>query len=373
MKVDERAGGEGFPEGFVELPAAVYRDDPCWIPEDPAGVRAAFSSANPFFEAGGTRLFSVPGEARAAATFDPALRIEGEPVAFFGYFESRGAPASDAALFQRVEAWARERGARSLYGPINFNTALAYRLRLSAEPGALPFLGEPYNPPDYPARLEAQGYALNQRYLTQVLPVPAVQAALETQRPALDALLAEGYRMAPFDTDLWLARIGDFHALAHSIFRENFAYRPMSPEAFASLAGRPLLRKICAESSIVCFAPDGAVAGYALAYPHWGPLVVQAAGADRVALGDLDYARHIDALRRKPPVGAIGKTIGLHPDHRGRGLFQAMLLAGWDRSQSRYDLWYAALIREDNSSRRAFEFFQTAERWYGLYRKPLGP
>src|SRR5262249_33133093 len=116
MNIAECEGGKGLPEGFAELPAAVYAGDPLWIPEEPEETAFAFSSANPWFRAGRARTLAIPGRARVAVFCDPRTVIEGRQAAFFGYWESSGDAAAEAAVMDRACQWARQEGCEILYG-----------------------------------------------------------------------------------------------------------------------------------------------------------------------------------------------------------------------------------------------------------------
>ena len=48
-----------------------------------------------------------------------------------------------------------------------------------------------------------------------------------------------------------------------------------------------------------------------------------------------------------------------------------MLLLGFERGLTAYDLWIAGMMREDNPSRAIFAHVATSERQYALYGKPL--
>jgi len=368
----ERDGRDGPPAGFVELPGEVYRGDPLWIPEDPTSVEAAFSSANSWFDGGQARLFSIAGKVRAAAFFEPQQRIAGEPVAFFGYFESTGDAAAERAVMDAIEAWARARGAQTLYGPINFNTTTGYRLLLEMEPGGLPFLGEPYNPPSYPAALEALGFRLHQGYGSQLIPCDLARRVVDAAKPALDAFLAAGYRFEQPTHEAWVRSLPQLHQMVDAIFGENFAYTPLGYDAFARLMGPTLLRRICPRTSVMAFAPSGEAVGFALIYPHWGPLIVQGrADGPPIAPRDLDYVTHAPLLAGQRPRSMISKTFGVHPAYRQKRLFSVLALLCFERSIGHYDFHYAALMRDDNHSRRLFESTGVRERRYGLYAKPL--
>ena len=369
----EKVGGEGVPEGFLALPGLVYADDPLWIPEDPVAVECAFSSSNPWFARGGrAQAFCLPGRARVAAFLEAGRLIDGSPAAFFGYWESIGDAASDAALFARAEAWAREQGGLGLYGPINFTTYGSYRLRLEAEPGAVPFPGEPYNPVSYPQRLEALGFHLCETYLTQVSDAAGARVLCQGRRPALERLKAEGYCFQPLEPGTWLAHLPELHRLADGIFGGNFAYTPMSYAAFSESCGEAFIARCCPETSVIAYGPEGDIAGLFLVYPHYGPLVVQGQGARRVSVGALRFDQHWPELLEQGPPAAILKTVGVAPPHRRKGLMEALTVFVLDRGERRYAQWLGALIRQDNPSRRFGGDRVARERWYGLYVKRLG-
>lgn len=367
----ERAGSAGVDDAFVALPHQLYAGDPRWIPEEPAAVARAFSTANRWHERGHARTFVVPGRARVAAFFDPGAAVDGAPAAFFGYFETDGEPSVDRALFDRVEAWARAAGATHLYGPINFTTALGYRVLLDAEPDALPFPGEPYNPPWYGEELRALGFTLERRYLTQHVDRARAAATLERRRPLLARLERRGYRFGEIADDEWMARLPELHALADRMFAGNFAYTPMAYPEFAAAFGEGLLRRRWRELSGIAHAPNGDIAGFFLVFPHWGPLVVQGAGEARLCPSALDYARDARRLDGRSARIAVLKTVAVHPAYRRRGVAEA--LSAWllARAATACDELWGALIREDNASRRLSTGETPALRWYGLYGKRL--
>lgn len=371
MTIHETDGVDGLPPGFLELPGIVYRDDPSWIPEDPHSLAAAFSAGNPYFERSRARAVCIPGKARAVAFFDPELRIDNEPVAYAGYFESVGDGDAHAEVLGRVERWAREQGAAVLYGPIQFNTAHSYRFRLSGPSDFAPFLGEPYNPDSYPRYWEEQGFQLARRYSSQLIPMQKLHQALTIFQPLREALLAEGYRFECPTVESWLRHLPTIHEMVDAIFSQNFAYSRRSYAAFAALLEPAILHKICQQSSILVYAPDGSLAALGLSYPHYGPLLVQGRGSARILSRDIDYHQHAPLLAEQQPRGCIGKTLGVHPAHRRKGIKEVLLLTGFERSLSTYDIWCAATMREDNPSRRVFSQVAISEHWYALYSKRL--
>ena len=369
MSIIERDGRGGVPAEFLELPRRVYRDDPMWIPEEPDELERAFSVGNPWFEMGDARLLCVPRRGRVAVFEGPATRVEQRPSAFFGFFESAGDERDDAALMRAAEHWAAERGAGTMYGPIDFTTFGRYRLRIGAEPGAMTFPGEPYNPTDYPLRLERLGYRAHLSYITQIGPAPLPR--VREKHDVVSTLTDAGYRFERLDGDLWLARLAEIHRSVDAIFGDNFGYTPLGWEAFRGACGIPLAARLCPEASVIAVGPEGDIAGFFLVLPQYGPLLVQGAGAARLRAAELCRARDLPRLLRGGRADAIAKTAGVMPAHRGKGLMDALACCAVSRGAELYDRWYGALIRSDNRSRRFAHGHTTAERGYALYAKTL--
>ena len=371
MKVSSTEGLSGVPDGFCELAQAVYQGDGQWIPEDPQAIHQAFSDDNAWFQKGRARAFIVEGKARAAGFIRQDALIDGVQAAFFGYWETTQDPEADALLMSELETWAKGEGASVLYGPINFTTYGTYRLRTSAEPGAKTFQAESYNPEGYPGVLEALGFEVCQRYLVQISSHESVMQMAEPFRALIEGFEASGYRFEPLSPELWLGRMTELHALVDRTFQHNFAYTPLPYSAFEKACGEAFVNKACPHSSVVALAPDGSVAGFSLIYPHYGPIITQSAGHDRVAVSELTFGQHAPLLQNVRPRVGVAKTLATAPGHQSKGLMGAMGSLGVLNNVDRYDAWFAAMIRSDNHSRRYTKGRHAAERWYALYKKAL--
>jgi ribosomal protein S18 acetylase RimI-like enzyme len=365
VTVIAREAHEGVPAGFVEVAQAVYRDDPRWIPEDPEDVRSAFSRANPWFDGRGALALCIPGKARAAVFHDPAMILDGGPAAFFGYWESTGDASAEDRLMTAIRAFARERGARRVYGPIQFSTAHTYRLRLTVEPDGAPFLGEPYNAPSYPDALQALGFRVRERYVTQLIDSGHAPVVERKRGRFLERVLRDGYRIEPLDRTLWRARLPEMYAMVEASFREGFAYAPMTFAQFAAAAGEGIAKKLSPDVSMIAYAPTGEPVGFCLVYPQYAPLISQSA-PDRVSPRDLDWDVHMPLLRASGPVDLVLKTICVVPSHQRLGVGPALAVAVTSRAAPLCRTLFGALIREDNPSRR-LTVGCVSERTYALY------
>ncbi len=369
MRIIVRTGTAGLHDAFVDLPRAVYADDPLWIPEEAVQLRRAFSADNAWFATGSAMTMCIPGRARLAVFRRHGCVIDGKAAAWFGFFESVNDAEVAGVLLGEAAAWARAQGADVMYGPIDFNTFGRYRIRVSAEPGGMPFPGEPYNPPYYASLLASADLAAARKYVTQIGRIKP--RPLEAKRAMAYAVEEAGYTIEPLDGASWLAALPELHSKADEIFSDSFAYTPVSFDQFAAGYGASVARRMCARTSLLARGPDGDIAGFLLVYPQYGPLVVQGAAAQRVPLSELSWEQHDPALVARGERLAVAKTVGVCPKHRSRGLMDALGAVAIDRGEGRYDRWAGAMIRADNPSRRFGAAHMDVERTYALYRQGL--
>lgn len=358
---------DALPDAFVALPAQVYADDPFWLGEDSEALRQQFSATNPWFAQGRAWLGVIPGEARLAGFCQDQL-IDGERAAFFGYWEGVNSLLSHRQLFAALADWARAQGATRLYGPINFTTFGAYRLRLDAfERGAFP--GEPWNPPYYAELMTALGFDLRYRYLSTFNATPDVIATVGPDYLRVKPRLETAVELSAMTPEFWLANLDELYPFVDDVFGGNFAYTPISREAFQRQCGVPFAERFCPRTSVLARARDGRIAGFFLVYPDYGPLLRQGVGAARVT-GGVRYAEHFEQL--PAPRHALARTGGVHPDLRSLGLFTAMSCELSLRAEGLYDVMVAPLVREDNNSRQfALRHGRAHQHHYGLFQSVL--
>jgi hypothetical protein len=354
---------EGLPDGFLELAVTVYEGDPHWIPEDPGATELLFSGGSPW--QGAKRAFCVPGGARAAAFRAPDFEVDGTPAAFFGYYESTGDAAAVKLVMDGVCAWAREAGARRLYGPVNFTTAQPYRFRLAGPPDA--YLDEPYNPLRYGDEVEAFGFTRVRAYASHDMDPSDIRSMSEASAEHRAQVAQRGYRFEPLTPEVWSARADELYHVGNAVFASNFAFRPMTRQEFGTYFGERWARKLHPELSLIVYGPDDTVAGVSFVYPHYAPLAAQGAGDARVPVAQLNYAEHGHASTE-----IVYKTAGVAPAHRRMGLGWAIVgETGEMAIRAGVTLLYMGPMREDNPSLNAVRGGWQRQRVYGLFARGL--
>ncbi|MFE8069850.1 hypothetical protein QQM79_02225 [Marinobacteraceae bacterium S3BR75-40.1] len=360
----------GQADTFHAVARHVYRDDPRWLGEDPQALARQFAALedDPAHRA----WFDTHNDqARLAVFYHPNQVIDGQPTAFFGFWEGEDDLAAHATLFRAAEQWARDQGATRLLGPINISTFNAYRVRLNHfEDG--PFPGEPYNPPYYPRLLDELDLKPVKHFHSWLGPMDGRAESMgRSLEPVYQSLLAEGLRFSPLDGATWLGRLDEFYRYVDQIFGNNYAYTGISETAFRQGFGQPIASRLCPRSSVLVETADGDVAGFFLGFPDYGPLACQG-NPKRKALADCTF----DDLARIPGRKTLlGKTGGVHPAYRQKGLFGVMSYRMMQAGTGQYDWGGAVMVREDNPSARvgqlAYSRPDDEQHDYALYGKEL--
>ena len=76
-------------------------------------------------------------------------------------------------------------------------------------------------------------------------------------------------------------------------------------------------------------------------------------------------------LERAGERTAVVRTIGVHPEHRAKGVMDALMAEAVARGVRHYDRWIGALIEASSWSRRFGASQTDHERMYALFAKDL--
>lgn len=352
-----------LPEEFFSIAKKVYQGDPNWIPEQEEKIRSQFSGDNSYFSSNKAKVFVRNNDARLVGFYNPAVVIENEKVAYFGFWETINDSAITASLFADFEVWAKECGASRIYGPINFSTYQGNRLRIDAFDQA-PFIDEPYNPSYYPDLVKEQGYEVKYHYLTGINQhLPNLVEQLAPSFKMMTKKLEGIFHFEPLNEKIWLENLENLYPLVDSIFSENFAYTPISWENFQAQCGEKFAKKMCPKTSMLVRDSDGEIAAFFITYPDYGSLVNQQGieadlsldssnldGSSSSALNssDISFDQHYSLL--KAPRLLLAKTAGIAHKYRAYGLFPLMIMRIASAARGSYEHMAGAMGREDNPS-----------------------
>ncbi|MCJ7420814.1 N-acetyltransferase [Sphingomicrobium astaxanthinifaciens] len=263
---------------FIDLPWAIYADDPHWVAPLKAEVRALLDPrANPWFAHGDLQLFlarrgeEVVGRISAHVDHLWAERYPGQ--GHWGLFEAKDAETA-AALIAAAEDWLRAQGMTSVVGP--------FSLSIWDEPGLLiegfeepPMVMMGHHRPVYQRWVEAAGYAKIRDLLTFALDIRIDMI------PVIDKLIKLGEknpRIVIRDVDK--SRFDEEAAIILDILNDawsdNWGYIPLTDAEIAQ-AGKKL-KPIIVEDLVKIAEVDGEPVAFMLTIPDINELIADLDG-----------------------------------------------------------------------------------------------
>lgn len=364
----------GMPQSFFDVATEVYKNDKNWIPENIDGIEKQFASDNAYFNDGVVNVLIKEGVARLVGFFNPNVLIDGEKVAYFGFWETRCALEVNQDLFSEFERWAMSCGATTVYGPINFNTFQNNRLRVDCF-DEVPFIDEPYNPDYYPEILHSLGYQSKYDYVTAVnTSVDNLVDQISSTFDVVKAGISNEFSFEHLTGDVWMDNLQQLYPLVDAIFQENFAYTKISWESFKLACGERFAKKLCPKTSVIVWDKDRNIAGFFITYPDYSSLVNQRSDAPE-SIQTVSFNEHYPKL--KQPRLLLAKTCGVAPKYRSYKLFpiMSMQLTLW--AKGLYEHVASAMVRDDNVSMSFYKRLEAGgnqdfiTRRYRLFSKAL--
>lgn len=238
-------------------------------------------------------------------------------------------------------------GVRRVLGPMNGSTWARYRFAVpdpASETSAPPFLGEPVNPPEYPAQFVAAGFREASRYESRIT---RDIAAVNPRAAAAEATVhARGVRVAPLELARFEDELRDLHELSLRSFADNLYYSPIGAEEFAAMY-RPMRALLDPALVLLARDADASLIGYAFAYAD--PLSVEGGRPHRMIVKTLA----VDPAWRSIGLGAL-LVERLHIAARSRGLSSVI----------------HALMHVANNSMKISAHTAQLFRRYALYEHP---
>lgn len=149
---------------FLTLPFLIYQDNPQWVPPLASEARRILDrKRNPFYQHSQAAFFLAYDEhqnplGRLAVLDNKNYNAYNhEQTAFFYCFECKDNKRVSQGLFEAGFSWAQQRGLDKIRGPKGFSTLDGMGLLVKGFEHR-PAFGIPYNPPYYPALVEAAGF-----------------------------------------------------------------------------------------------------------------------------------------------------------------------------------------------------------------------
>lgn len=261
---------------FVDLPYRLHAGRPQWVPPLRSDETLRLDRRrHPFYDHSEAAFFvavrdgHVVGRIAALENrrFNAHHRIRD---AHFSLLEIDDAPGNDAvaaALFGRLETWARGRGLDTLTGPMGFGPLEGNGLLVDGFEHRQLMTMMNYNPPTYPRLVEALGFRGAVDFVSfrmtreriSALPERIRRIAERTER--LGALRIQSFRSVR-ELRAWALRVG---AAYNAAFVDNWEYHPLTEREIMFVVDN--LSQIVDPRLIKLILHEDEVAGFVLAYP----------------------------------------------------------------------------------------------------------
>lgn len=353
---------------FFIIPKEIYKGDTHWHEENPQRIAWMFSDANPYFKHIQTAIWGVDTTCRIAGFYNPTLLIDGEHVAFFGYWETHNNLEANQKLFAKFESWAQQQGATKVFGPINMTTYASYRIQLNPD-NRPPFFGEPYNPKYYGSILEQCGYSVFMNYHSVIGHGDHIQVGTQAAPMFHAQLKKKKFTAVPLTPALWMERQEEIHSIFQALWQKNFGYVPIDLHTFQTFFSRSTAEQLDPDVSIALLDTENKIAAYLAVYPDYGPILNNLSSPP-------SFERDFTLLTAP---SMLQKTGCVHPKYRNQHLFTAISVIACEKATKKgYKNVVGCLIRSDNHSGKMDDFVQRikpdairSKPTYGLFGKSL--
>ncbi len=314
---------------FARLPRRLQGADPRFVPPlVPEVLRVLDPRKNPFFRHGEAALFLARREGKVCGRISASCdrlsdELHGERAVCFGYLEAPEDAGVVRALLEAVRAFARERGATLLRGPVNLSTN--YECGLLVEGfDTPPAVGMNHNPPYLGPLLEAEGLRPARDLLAYWMwrgksDLPRVLRIAE-RLAGRGSFTVRAIRMRDFEGE-----VARMHRVYERSWERNWGFAPLPLEEFRFLANG--MKRILDPDLCLLAEKEGEALGFALALPDVNRAIAAIGGR----LFPFGILRLPGLIRRVKTLRVL--TLGVVPEARGHGA-DAALIGGIVRAGS---------------------------------------
>jgi ribosomal protein S18 acetylase RimI-like enzyme len=341
---------------YLSLVRSPYVSVPAWVHPDVRILRGLLRGRTELARHAEHRALLVErdGEPVAALTAFVHRSFEeklGEKISGFGFFEAlpENEPAVDR-LFAEAIAWARERGAKRVWGPMNGHLMYGFGC-LDDRFEETPTLGVAYGRREYPGHWWRQGFKKAPSFYSYRvdLEAPTTRAAVEAA--TTNERLGE-ITIRPADLREWRREVAIFADLHNQAFETNWGDTPISQAEMWELMG---LARFTADPALFLIAEmAGRPVGFVFCLPDLNPILH---GLDAEPSSLKASMRILLRGRRARRAGLF--AVGVLPEARGRGLAATLAARAMRRMIARgmREMEYCLVLEDNLPSQRIVRRF----------------
>lgn len=220
---------------FYRIPFSIYADCPQWVPPLWADLSMQLNrKKHPFYEHSDADFFIAVRDGKdvgriAVMENKPYNQYHKRKVASFYLFESVDDKAVADALFERLFAWARERGLNAVLGPKGFGPVDGYGMLVEGFEHRQTMMMMAYNHAYYPRFMEELGFQKEVDFITCLVKRSEFHTPERIKRIAEYALKRGSFEVHSFKNkkDL-LSWVPPFIEVYRKAFYQNWEYYPLT-------------------------------------------------------------------------------------------------------------------------------------------------
>jgi len=314
---------------FLEVPFAIYAQDPAWVPPLLLERREHLSPRkNPYFQHAEAELFVAyrggRPVGRVSAQVD-RLRLEryADETGQFGFIEGADEESIFRALIDAAAAWLKARGMRRMQGPFDFSINEQTGLLVSGfETPPRIMMG--HAPAYYGKRLEEQRLCKIKDVIAYdydaTNPLPRAMAAMVERAKASGELEIRGLEKKRLARDLDIIM-----SIFNDAWSRNWGFVPWTEQEIRALGQN--LRLLVKEDYVAIAFWRGAPAAMAVSLPDLNLAIGDLKGR----LLPLGWAKLAWRVLARPPGAVRMPLMGVLKEHQGSPVGAALSLAVIDR------------------------------------------
>ncbi len=304
-------------KAFLKFAWEIYKGDSYWVP--PLFIekmKILNKEKNPFFKNADMEMFfayrgdNIVGRI-AAIKNDTHIKVHGENIGFFGFFECKNDREAAHKLFDAAKDWLKNKGLSAMRGPANPSSNDEYGLLIKGFDDS-PRLMMTYNPEYYIGLIEDYGFTKAKDLYAYRIYNEEMSKSDKLFRVAEIARKRTGIKINQIDMKNFKAELEKVKYVYNKAWAPNWGFIPMTDDEIDNLAKdlKPLV-----EESLVLFGEiNGETVGFALVMLDFNELFKDFNGR----LFPFNFIKLL--TKRKKISWARTITLGIIPEHQKKGL-----------------------------------------------------
>ncbi len=309
---------------FIKFPFELYKDSPYWVPPLISDEKFTLDrTKNPAFEYSDARLWLAYKEGKVVGRIAGIINHSyiskwGKRYARFGWIDFIDDYEVSKALFDTVEAWARENELEGVHGPLGFCDLDKEGMLIEGFEEMGTFITI-YNYPYYMKHIEAYGYTKDAEWIEIDITMPENESAGKISALAQKAKEKYGLDVVPLTkTKDLIPYIPEIFDLLNKGYEHLYGVVPITDKQVKSYV-KQFFSFVNVDYISLVKSQDGQLAGFGIILPS----LSQAAQKSKGRLFPLGFIQFLEAIKKNDTLDLY--LVAIKPELRSKGVPYVML------------------------------------------------